>query len=61
MGVYLVFDRMNSKSFDCNSGVALSPRISVQRILSAKTTSMKDMVAKFVRGQQQPAMAYAMA
>ncbi len=34
-----------------NQGIALSPLISVQRKLSAKTLSMKELVAKFMDGQ----------
>lgn len=40
----------------CNQGVALSPLISVQRTIDAKT-SMKDLVAKFNLGQGKFAFA----
>ncbi len=44
-----------------NQGIALSPLISVQRKLSAKTLSMNELFAKFVAGQGwvKPAMATA--
>jgi len=45
-GDVLVFDRMNKESVNCNQGIALSPLISVQRNLDAKSN-----VLAFLRGQ----------
>jgi hypothetical protein len=53
----------DSKLFSSIPGIALSPRRSVSANISAKTTTMKDMVAMFLNGQaaNDNAKAYALA